>query len=371
MALSPCTQLPASQLQANIRPPDSVDLGNASTQELLQIFQTPEAMLQKVALLTADLEAKRVLGWARLKEFQKRAVRAWAVGKNCFLISGTGSGKTGCFVIPSLVARAWHRQCGAKEPAPLALVVSPLVALMRDQVRRLRERGVEAEVCSPQCGNCTQIWDNAKSGRLEVLYISPELLHRKWQLNELQQLPRVSLFAIDEAHCVSEWGFHFRPEYGQLRDVMSGIMQAGYGGRPPPVICVTATCTAEVRSHVLLSLKLDVRLTEEVVGTMNRPNLHFAVEELPSLDRMQQRLLELFDAVSLDAADARRARGFDTTTVNAYSLSIVYVTRIIDCELLATLLKDRGVRAAAFHSKMKTKTSIKSRRCSNEMNYRL
>merc|ERR1719310_1093584 len=100
---------------------------------------------------------------------------------------------------------------------------------------------------------------------------------------------------------------------------------------------------------------------------MNRPNLHFAVEELPSLDRMQQRLLELFDAVSLDAADARRARGLDTTTVNAYSLSIVYVTRIIDCELLATLLKDRGVRAAAFHSKMENKETVQEMLQRNEL----
>ena len=137
----------------------------------------------------------------------------------------------GCFVLPALVARRWHgRDAPASGPPPVALVVSPLAALMRDQVRRLRECGVRAAACSPQCDD-HDAWSQALAGDLDICYISPELLVRLADGGQVSRLPRVSLLAIDEAHCISEWGFQFRPEYGQLQRVIASIRAAGYGGR--------------------------------------------------------------------------------------------------------------------------------------------
>jgi len=182
--------------------------------------------------------------------------------------------------------------------------------------------------------------------------MSPELLVRLADDGQLKQVLRVSLLAVDEAHCVSEWGFHFRPEYGQLRRVIASISAAGYGGRAPPVICVTATCTADVREDVLRSLGLDVGQTDLVVCTMNRPNLHYAVEECVDGTRMQRRLLELFDVSKLNssAVESRRALPVERTCPDFHSLSIVYVHRKADCDKLARLLQAGGVRAAQFHS---------------------
>lgn len=337
--MSLCTQSPAPDLP--------------HSQRCSQVFQEPLELLRTAAVRVAESEARRVLGWPGLRSFQRSAVEAWAAGKHCFLLSGTGSGKTACFVLPTLVARCWHQRAAGPldGPRPLALVVSPLVALMRDQVARLRDRGVEAAVCSPQCNDPTA-WCRSLNGEVVICYMSPELLVRLADSGELARVLRVSLLAVDEAHCVSEWGFDFRPEYGQLRRVAAAVATAGYGGRAPPVICCTATCTADVRGDVLHSLGLAAEQTELITGTMNRPNLHFAVEEWPDQARMQRRLLELFGVSLLEqsAVEARRRSALDRAAPSERSLTIVYAQRKADCDQLARLLEAGGVQAAAFHS---------------------
>lgn len=321
-------------------------------------FQDPVDLLKAAAVRVATAEAKRVLGWQELRSFQRRAVEAWAGGRHCFLLSGTGSGKSGCFVLPALVARCWHNMCGGSVagPPPLALVISPLVALMRDQVRKLRDRGIQAAVCSPQCDEPADrdAWNSALRGSVEVLYVSPEMLVRLAESGDLRRLPRISLVAVDEAHCVSEWGFHFRPEYGQLRCVLSATSGAGYGGRPPPLICVTATCTPDVRDDVLSSLSLKAACTDIVTGTMNRPNIHYATEEFPNSPHMQKRLLELFgcEPPGSTANRARRELPLDRSSPSIASPTVVYAQRKVECDQLARLLDIGGVRAAAFHSSL-------------------
>jgi len=321
-----------------------------------QIFLEPVGLLQAAALKAAKQHARTIFGWDRLRLFQHKAIEAWAAGRNCFLISGTGSGKTGGFVLPAIVARAWHEQQGGNRhgPPPVALVVSPLVALMRDQVNRLTECGVPAAVCSPQCGDPMQAWRRAQNGELAICYMSPELLIKYTIQGQIERLPHVSLFAVDEAHCISEWGYNFRPEYSDLNRVIAAVRNAGYGGRPPPVLCVTATCTMEVRADIMRSMQMVPGMTDFVTGTMNRPNIFYSAEELPDAQRMQRRILELFGVSGLDraTAQARGALAFDRTAPGACAPTVVYAWRKKDCDELAWLLGSGGVKVQAFHSSL-------------------
>mmetsp|Transcript_25003 Transcript_25003/g.58040 ORF Transcript_25003/g.58040 Transcript_25003/m.58040 type:complete len:1055 (-) Transcript_25003:64-3228(-) len=347
-AISQCT--PAEDTQAASVPPTQpqtpVDpsIRDASLRD-------PVRLKQVAAVQCAESQAWNCFGWPRLREFQRKAIEAWAANRNAFVSSGTGSGKSACFILPALVMRGWHLKCGVDGPAPMALVISPLVSLMRDQVQRLKGLGVEAAVDSPQCKD-ENAWERALAGELAVLYISPEKLYRKTQEGEVVKLPRISLLAIDEAHCVSEWGVAFRPEYGKLREVILATSKAGYGNRPPPVMCLTATCTLEVRAHVLQSLGLKEDETDLIVGSMNRPNLVFQVEEVSDVGAMRRRIFEMFDAEAKDnvAVEQRRLQPFEPDRLCPYAPAIVYVQRKLDCERLSGELNDRGVRVGAYHS---------------------
>eukprot|EP00930_Biecheleria_cincta_P063946 TRINITY_DN4948_c0_g2_i1.p1 TRINITY_DN4948_c0_g2~~TRINITY_DN4948_c0_g2_i1.p1 ORF type:complete len:1322 (-),score=255.34 TRINITY_DN4948_c0_g2_i1:564-4130(-) len=313
----------------------------------------PAELLQTAAVQVAEDCARKVFGWPRLKSFQRRAVEAWAAGRPCFVLSGTGSGKSACFSLPALVERRWHELLGPADGAtPVALVISPLVSLMHDQAKHLRDSGVPAAVCSPQGG---ESWSNvlkrAYNGELCVIFMSPEMAVRQAKTNSLKQLRRVSLVAVDEAHCVSEWGHDFREEYNELSLVIAALDGTGRTGRLPPVIALTATCKAEVRDDVVRSLKFQG--AEHVVGSMNRPNLHFSVEEMPDKARMRSRLLELFDAQAPEGSldmQRRQARSIDLSCTGPYSSTVIYCRTKQDTEDVASVLCRGGVRAAAFHA---------------------
>ncbi|CAL1149834.1 unnamed protein product [Cladocopium goreaui] len=161
------------------------------------------------AMASSHLKPGRDLGAGDRK--RRRSVEAWAAGRSCFVLSGTGSGKSGCFILPALVERHWHQTYGSQGPVPVALVISPLVSLMHDQAQRLRQHGLSAVVCSPQGGEASwpQVLHAVQNGAF-VVFMSPERALKEVHSQRLKQLQRVSLVAIDEAHCVSEWGHDFR-----------------------------------------------------------------------------------------------------------------------------------------------------------------
>eukprot|EP00929_Paragymnodinium_shiwhaense_P091037 TRINITY_DN51090_c0_g1_i1.p1 TRINITY_DN51090_c0_g1~~TRINITY_DN51090_c0_g1_i1.p1 ORF type:complete len:1345 (-),score=280.63 TRINITY_DN51090_c0_g1_i1:44-4078(-) len=347
MHLSPCTAPDSLEQIVMQLPPQHC---SASSSSSAAAPCDAAALLKGAASRLAAEEAARVFAWPKLRKFQQRVIEAWASGKNSFVLSGTGSGKSGCFLLPALVARRWHEQLGAAGPPPVAVVVSPLVALMRDQVQRLQSLGVPAVVRSPQCDD-PSAWHRCITGQVAVCYMSPELIHRLATSGQLARLPNVSLLAVDEAHCVSEWGHDFRPEYGQLSEVIAALITAAAEGRRtlPPVIALTATCTLDVRADVVRSLGFDAERTAFVLGTMNRPNLYFAVEEHPKREQMEERLVELFGA-SLAAPERRREELIDGSSVAHVAPAVVYARRKADCVHLAQFLESRGVKAAAFHS---------------------
>ncbi|MCM0081221.1 DNA helicase RecQ [Geomonas sp. Red32] len=200
-----------------------------------------------------------VFGFTSFRSSQQEIVETVLDGRNVFVLMPTGGGKSLCYQIPALCLPG------------TALVVSPLISLMKDQVDALRENGVAAACYNSALGEAEarRVLAEFHSGELKLLYVSPERLVSEGFLERLKSV-QVSLFAIDEAHCVSQWGHDFRPEYAQLgllREVFPQI----------PVIALTATADAQTRSDILCRLGLEDAIC--YIAGFDRPNIRYHVVE--------------------------------------------------------------------------------------------
>jgi ATP-dependent DNA helicase RecQ len=204
-----------------------------------------------------DLLLKRTFGYSSFRPLQREICEASLDGRDVFALLPTGGGKSLCFQIPALARGG------------LTVVVSPLIALMKDQVDQLQASGVAATFL-----NSTLDADEARSrlrglhrNEYRLLYVAPERLMLDGWSENLRQW-NVTCLAIDEAHCVSEWGHDFRPEYRQiskLREILPEV----------PIMALTATATARVRTDIVTHLKL--RDPAVFVASFNRPNLTYRV----------------------------------------------------------------------------------------------
>jgi len=200
---------------------------------------------------------QRVFGFQEFRPYQQEIVEALISGEDAFVLMPTGGGKSLCYQIPAL-----HR-------SGVALVVSPLISLMKDQVDALQANGVRAA-----CYNSSLAAEEARKvlaqlhmEELDLLYVAPERLLSDGFIERLSGLP-IALFAIDEAHCVSQWGHDFRPEYvqlGQLRDMFPEV----------PMIALTATAEKQTRFDILQRLRL--RNARQIVAGFDRPNIRYTV----------------------------------------------------------------------------------------------
>jgi len=250
----------------------------------------------------------RVFGYHSFRPHQEAIINGVIAGRDAFVLMPTGGGKSLCFQIPAL-----HRP-------GVAIVVSPLIALMKDQVDALVAAGVRAA-----CYNSSLSAPQARktlaalhAGELDLLYIAPERLMSTEFLERLRPLP-IGLFAIDEAHCVSQWGHDFRPEYielGRLRGLFPGI----------PLIALTATADDQTRADIRQRLGLN-RSDAHIAG-FDRPNIRYLVAE----KRQPQSQLTNF------LADYRDASG------------IVYCLSRKRTEAVATKLQQAGWSCAAYHA---------------------
>jgi ATP-dependent DNA helicase RecQ len=257
-------------------------------------------------LTEAEAQLHAVWGYGGLRPAQRRVVLAVARGRDCLAVLPTGAGKSICFQLPALL-----------QPG-VTLVVSPLISLMQDQVRALRRRGVAATyLSSTQPAETRQAVRAALAGgRVKLLYVAPERLERL-----APTLPSVSLLAVDEAHCLSEWGHDFRPHYrdlGRIRRVLGN----------PPALAVTATATPATRADITAVLGLKRPVT--VVTSFDRPNLTFRVRPCPS------------EAARFDAL-LRRVRGVGGSAV-------IYVPTRNRTDGVAHLLRRLGVPAVPYHA---------------------
>jgi len=268
-----------------------------------------------VLLLPGRLErAAAVLhqryGYPAFRTGQFRAVRAALAGRSALVVLPTGGGKSLCFQVPALVLDA------------LTVVVSPLISLMQDQVHAACARGIAAAfLTSAQSpAERVQVLRDLERGAVRMLYVAPERLAHGALIGLLRRV-RLGLLAVDEAHCVSEWGHDFRPAYRRI-----GLVRQLLGR--PPTLALTATATPAVRDDIVASLRLgDV---ERIVGSFDRPNLTFAVRRVRDDEERKRTALALL----------RPYRG----------AAVVYVPTRSAAERWTRVLWHAGIRAAPYHA---------------------
>jgi ATP-dependent DNA helicase RecQ len=262
--------------------------------------------------------AREAFGFAALRPGQEGAIASALAGRDTLLVMSTGAGKSAVYQIAGLLTP------GA------TVVVSPLIALQRDQVEALRERaaGGAAQLnSSVPAAEREHALDELAEDALEFVFLAPEQLARPDVLDELA-VANVSLFVVDEAHCISEWGHDFRPDYLRLGPAIEAL------GRPT-VLALTATAAPPVRDEIVAGLGL--RDPAVIVRGFDRPNLRYAVQ-----------------AFHGERASERKQRALVERIAAAPPPGIAYVATRRQAEELAEALRAHGLRAAAYHAGMRS-----------------
>ena len=239
------------------------------------------------APMTMDLAysvLKRFFGFDEFRGCQRDVIQRVTEGGHSLLIMPTGGGKSLCFQIPALVFAE-----SMKERNPLTLVISPLIALMKDQVDRLKSLGIAATFINSSLRKSEreQRYAAVSRGHYSLLYVTPERF-RKPEFQEILRGRYVCLLAVDEAHCISEWGHDFRPDYSRLGEIREQLGN-------PITIALTATATPDVQQDIVRQLRLgaaDVQLFHEGI---DRLNLELRVEEVWDADEKQTAMQEIID----------------------------------------------------------------------------
>jgi len=251
---------------------------------------------------------RKVWGFDSFRPLQAESMKSVLEGRDSVVVLPTGGGKSLCFQAPALAMEG------------LAVIVSPLISLMKDQVDALADNGVPAA-----CVNSTLtqeekrcVADEIRSGRLKLLYLSPEKLMTDRMLQFLRGVP-LSFFAIDEAHCISDWGHDFRPEYRMLKALKETFPAAG-------VHAYTATATERVRHDIARELRLNE--PEILVGSFDRPNLVYRIARRTDLMRQVR---EVIDRHPTDSG-------------------IIYCIRRTDVDSLTANLVEDGISALPYHA---------------------
>jgi ATP-dependent DNA helicase RecQ len=257
----------------------------------------------------ARLALRRHFGYDDFRRGQVDVVQSVIDGRDTLGVLPTGGGKSLCYQVPALVLPG------------LTVVVSPLISLMKDQVDRLMSRGVPAAFLNStlRTEEVERRLISAERGLLKLLYVAPERLEGA-DLQRCLRRARLSLFAVDESHCISEWGHEFRPSFRRIADVTDTL------GRPQTV-ALTATATPAVRSDILRQLRM--RSPKVIVGGFDRPNLHYAVRECRT--------------------DAEKDRALLEELRSHEQPSIVYAPTRVLVERIARQLVRAGRNAAAYH----------------------
>lgn len=267
-----------------------------------------------------DVVLRERFGLSEFRPWQRDAIEALLEGSRRVLaIAPTGGGKSLCYQLPAVVLEG------------LTVVVSPLIALMDDQVRALADRGIEATYLSSTLSaeERQQREQEIGKGRYKLVYVAPERLSARslWNALDAREL---ALVAVDEAHCISQWGHDFRPSY---LEVGAFVRRAN----PPRLLACTATATPVVRDEILARLGMDPGTSTLVLRGFARPNLHLAVEEV---ETAAQRRRACDAALASALGDPKEPSG----------AAIVYAATRKKTEAAATRLLEKGWRAAPYHA---------------------
>ena len=251
----------------------------------------------------------KLFGYDTFREHQIEVIEKVLAGKDAFVLMPTGSGKSICFQIPSIIRDG------------VGLVISPLIALMQDQVEGLRQNGVRADYLnsSLSADDARRVEARVLTGETDLLYVAPERLLTDRFVRFLSRFP-IALFAIDEAHCVSQWGHDFRPEYLQIAEVTRQFPGV-------PRIALTATADAVTRKEILD--KLEMKLAGQFISSFDRPNICYRVH---LKEDGKRQLLNFIN----------RAHGDET--------GIVYCRSRKRVDDTAARLSEKGINAVAYHA---------------------
>jgi ATP-dependent DNA helicase RecQ len=265
---------------------------------------------------SAELSAalRRYWGYESFRPRQERIVNSLLRGKDVAVVMPTGGGKSLCYQLPAAVSQG------------TAIVVSPLISLMQDQAAQLAQMGIPAAVLNSSFTSQeqNQVIRDAAKGAYRLLYLSPERLARPDTIVWLKRVP-VSFFAIDEAHCISEWGHEFRPDYRLLSRLRLEFPDK-------PIAAFTASATRRVRHDIIDQLKLND--PDKYIASFHRPNLRYIVRQCDS--KTQPKLL------------VKAAKAYQGSNIIIYAPTIARVESTVD------FLGEHGIRALPYHGQMTT-----------------
>lgn len=254
-------------------------------------------------------------GFNKFKGNQEKIIENLLAGHDTFVIKPTGGGKSLCYQLPAMISEG------------VAIIVSPLIALMKNQVDLVRGYSSKDDVAHFLNSTLTkkeikEVHDDLLNGKTKMLYVAPETLTKQENLEFFSDL-KISFFAVDEAHCISEWGHDFRPEYRRLREMMIQI------NPDIPVIALTATATPKVQSDIIQNL--DLRDPKIFISSFNRPNLYY----------------EIIPKIKKDDTLKNMAKFI---VQNKGKSGIIYTTNRKTTEELADMLMANGIKAVAYHA---------------------
>ena len=264
---------------------------------------------------------KRFFGFNKFKGLQKQVIKSILANKNTFVIMPTGGGKSLCYQLPALMSEG------------TAIVVSPLIALMKNQVDAIRgisEHNGVAHVLNSSLNKTevNQVKEDISRGITKLLYVAPESLIKEEYVTFLRS-QKISFVAIDEAHCISEWGHDFRPEYRNLKNIIKAIDNV-------PVICLTATATEKVQEDILKTLGIPD--ANRFKASFNRPNLFYEVR--PKTSEVEKDIIRF----------VKQRMG---------KSGIIYCLSRKKVEEVSQILQVNGIKAVPYHAGLDAKTRVK------------
>ena len=266
------------------------------------------------------LKLQQEFGFDGFKGSQEEIIKTLLSGKDTFVIMPTGGGKSLCYQLPAMISDG------------VAIIVSPLIALMKNQVDLVRSYSSKDDVAhflNSTLNKAQQkiVKDDLASGKTKMLYVAPETLTKEDNIDFFKSLT-ISFFAVDEAHCISEWGHDFRPEYRRLKEVTDQI------NPDVPIIGLTATATPKVQSDILKNLGL--RKPSVFISSFNRPNLYYEIQPKVNLEQTNKSIVRFIQQ-------------------HKNKSGIIYTLNRKTTEELANMLMANGIKAVAYHAGLDAK----------------